>query len=630
MPSAQAKPNVPDSQFRPRSAVPKRRSDAAPLSLYDRLRNLFRRSLTGHLQPSSKVSSPSTIRTVLSEQTENSLLLRGFTKLFRIFAGLRMHVYGWFLLSFGFYSLAVYLLKRFGTDLTVSTGHLLFSVSLILLSIPCLISRLTLAEALMQKAQTQVLLIEQLGIREAVILTGKRNGRSNFAFLIGMIAGAATYFIPPHLIVSAMILPVFLIAVFLLPECGLLGTAILFPLGNQLLTAFAIILTGISFIWKCIRGKRSFYLNLQDPFVLLFFLCALLGGILTAGRTFSFKEYLMIIGFVGIYYLISNLATRLSYLIALLKTLYLTVSVLSFYTALSEIFRMLSLRFPTNPYFCALTESGFSQWVRPELLTVLLIFCIPLSIAFLRLAESRNRFRYLLNTLFLLFAFFLISNARAWIALLAVLLTALFLTDWRKALLALLSVAILLLVFQAAFPDLAQATFAFVKELIRGDTAPDIAASFPLTAFPYTLWFGGIGIGQNASMQFGSFANSAETALFIGPSQLWEQVFFGLGIAGVALLLIMILLAFLALSDSLRKARRVSPNHSCLPEALISAFVGLSVFAFLTPVFSLPELCLFFFFLCGTGESLRRILAGRPIDSSNGTPESATAELNLQ
>lgn len=612
-----------------RSSSPGADTGTGPVSLFDRLNTAFRSSWISCLQPGSGVSSPGVVRTALSEQTEHSMLLRAFTRVFRTLAGLRMHVYGWFLLSFGFYALAVYLLKRFGTDLSISNEQLYFSISLILLSIPCLISRLTLTEALMQKKQTRFLLIEQLGIREAAILSCTRTGRSNLAFLIGMLAGAATYYVQPYLIVSALLLPVLLSAIFLLPECGLLVSAVLLPFGMSFYTVTALLTTFFSYIWKCIRGKRTFRLELQDPFVLLFLLCALAGGILTAGRAFSLPDLVTLVCYIGIYFLISNLSGRLPYLIALIKALYITVSAFSLYTALSELFRLLSDRFPLNPYFCALAESGFPQRIRPELLTVLLVFCIPMSIAFLRFARSRNRFRYFLNTLLLMITFLLITTPYAWIALLAAMLTAAFLSNWKKTLLALLSLAVLLFVFQAAFPDLAQSAIGFFKNCFAGQRNAEIQNTPARLFSSPALWLGGIGAGQNAGAEFGLFSGRPESALSSAPSQLWEQILLGLGIVGLVLLVLNLILSFLSLSDSLQKRKRDSLNTPRLSEALISALTGLTVFAFQSPLFALPEMCLFFFFLCGICASLRRIHALRPV-SAGGTPESATAELNVR
>ena len=256
---------------------------------YSKMNEMFKRSLAVSLigNGSRAASDIRKFRFRIAELFEESAILRLMRRISAFFVNCRVRFYGSFMLVFGIYTGLIYFLKRYAlpTD-TSDEFYFWFAVSSILISLPLLICKKTLAETLAKSRSGNFVINEMFGIQtEKLGVGGTASGESyNIAIVFGIIAGSVTYFLNPIHIIMFIVMLLTVGLVMSYPEIGVLLTALILPFSaafgdrNTVLISM-VCLYSFAYIIKLIRGKRVLKVNVYDFFMLLFGVVLLVGGV---------------------------------------------------------------------------------------------------------------------------------------------------------------------------------------------------------------------------------------------------------------------------------------------------------------------------------------------------------------
>ena len=254
------------------------------------LDNSFIASLIGKRSRFGKAVAKS--RLFVAEQFENSLSIHMWRSALRFLVGCRIRLYGAFFASFGLSVLLGYLAKRYvffesGSDV----WRIALAASLILSSLPMMLSRKTLSEAFGESLLGSFISQSTLGISETKfdVSNVKHGNAYNFAVIAGAGVGVLSIFVEPIILFLIPAITAVAAIVLYSPEAGVVMTFISLPFaalfGNDLILIFFISLFSISYLVKLARGKRIVRFEITDLFLILFAFALYCGTLKTDADT---------------------------------------------------------------------------------------------------------------------------------------------------------------------------------------------------------------------------------------------------------------------------------------------------------------------------------------------------------
>ena len=221
----------------------------------------------------------------------------------------RLRVYGTFLLTFGIYAAATFLLTLLGEGSAPSLSDVLVALCCMGAAIPLLLSEQTLSEALLSSA-LGMRLAAILGIRRESLRAEGKTGRSNLAFIAGMVLGSLTLFVPTLYVAAAGLALFAAYRVFATPELGVLTLFFAMPFLPTMLLVALVCYTALCYAVKLLLGKREFHLLPVDAAALAFAVCLGFAGLFSFSAG-SRKPALVLICFLLGYILtVSLIRTR--------------------------------------------------------------------------------------------------------------------------------------------------------------------------------------------------------------------------------------------------------------------------------------------------------------------------------
>lgn len=242
--------------------------------------------------------------------SRNSLLQK--LAAFRVAAlNVSLRAAGVFFLTFGIYTAAIFLLKRYIalTLGTPNTDDLAFAavvfVAGLLLS---LFGDKSIITSLATSRITGSLLSSCLGINDSSFGRSVKTSSGaavGISFLLGSMSGVLTLFFRPYLILSVCVAALVLIAVFHIPEFGLLCAVAAFPFIPLNWTLVLTLSASASFLLKCLRLKRNFRFGTADAVMLILFLGFSVSSIASDGGVSQGE--LCLLSFAAVYFLAKNL-----------------------------------------------------------------------------------------------------------------------------------------------------------------------------------------------------------------------------------------------------------------------------------------------------------------------------------
>ncbi len=222
------------------------------------------------------------IRHTVSSYIEASVTSGITSRIIRWFINLRLKSIGIVILVTALYNIAFgailsFAENRFGFD----TSYLV-PAAFIILSLPLLLSSLTLSKALCT-SQIGRLMLTVADTASSELPVSHPSGRTNLAFVTGIILGIISYFTGVVGVFTAILCVVALFVVLCNPEAGVILTLAIFPFVGIYHVTSVIGVTAAGFILKLIRGKRYASFKKADISVFTFGIFILLGGTFTSG-----------------------------------------------------------------------------------------------------------------------------------------------------------------------------------------------------------------------------------------------------------------------------------------------------------------------------------------------------------
>ncbi len=279
----------------------------------DTVDNFARKRITGPLfrKTGMKKNFSMPARNAVASFVANNRVSKLFASFRTAFLNTSFRSVGIFLLTFGIYAAAIFLLKSY---VSLELGAAASIDDICVAAITALAGLLftafgekSILNAVGKSRIIGGLLSRNLGVNEssldryAACSTGTAIG---FGFLLGSMFGIATLFFPPINVLFFMLAVLIALTVMHIPEFGLLLAVSAFsfiPLG---LTSAIICVTFISFLFKCIRLKRNFRFGTADAAVLLMFVVMYFTSFVFGGT--SVGEYYILV-FTAVYFLAKNL-----------------------------------------------------------------------------------------------------------------------------------------------------------------------------------------------------------------------------------------------------------------------------------------------------------------------------------
>ena len=287
------------------------------MTSYPAQEQLFREGLIGSFfsKRGALASRLRRFRLRLAEFFEKSALLDIGLKKASYLLGCSLRVYGIFLLTFGGYTVLIHYIKLLAFPSAMfGNGTLIWGIISIVLAIPMIGSRHSVAELLQNGLLMHLLLIDTFGITEDRfdVSRVKKGGRYNVALLLGMFVGILTFILPPQYIILFLLSILGIAVVMSYPEIGVLSLIALTPVlsfskGTFRALEFGIALTSIAYLGKLIRGKRVFRLSLIDVMVLVFGGVLCFSGMVSVGGNNSTHQVWHFCLFLLMYFMIVNL-----------------------------------------------------------------------------------------------------------------------------------------------------------------------------------------------------------------------------------------------------------------------------------------------------------------------------------
>lgn len=228
------------------------------------------------------------------------------------FLNTSMRSVGVFLITFGIYAAAIFLLKSYvslalGTD--ASTDDLAFAAVTALAGI--ILAAFGEKSILTSVGNGRIigqLLLKCLGVNDSAVdrnVSASSGTAVGISFLLGSLFGIATLFFTPASVMYFILSLVITIAILHIPEFGLLLAAASFSFVSTDIVASVVAVTFVSFLIKCVRLKRNFGFGTADAVVLLLFTAMFVSCVTSEGSVTSKELYVLC--FTAVYFLSKNL-----------------------------------------------------------------------------------------------------------------------------------------------------------------------------------------------------------------------------------------------------------------------------------------------------------------------------------
>ncbi len=481
---------------------------------------------------------------------ESSFLLGKLGELFKTIVSLPLKFYGNFLLSFGFYSTAVFLFREFVPLLSpADPSYLFIDLMAIAASIPIMLSNDSLGRAVGRGRISRLIFVEAFGLKdEDFELEPKHYSRlGSLAILLGMILGLGTLFISPFYLPVLIGTVVLTAAILLTPEVGIIVAVFAVPFVSlaknpSLIIALIVAVSAVGFIIKLIRGKRVFKLELLDLTVALFGVVILMGGAISAGGASSLETALVSIALMLGYFLALNMLRTQKWLDRCVGAL-TSSAVITAVVGISQYItgRAVSDWLDTS-YFSDIEGRVTVFFDNPNILGVYLAVAFPFLLGrTARAKDARGRWLGRLSVLAVAVCAVLTWSRSAWVAIIVT--TVIFaLINNRNTLKGLLLVL-------AALPV---AAYVLPKSVVRrfmsiGDLA-DSSSYYRVYTWRGTLnaisdnLFGGVGYGGTAYAEIYPKYAYAGIEAAAHSHNLYLQILFDVGIFGFLIFAVMLFL----------------------------------------------------------------------------------------
>jgi len=317
-------------------------------------------------------------RRKIASKIEASSIVDKWTAVTDYFLSVKTRIYGIFLLFFFIYSAVASGIKYFVTD----DADIFITVLPLFLSavaIPFIRSKETFAQALISSVIGRFI-VNLTGIRTDLSRKTRGKGRANAAFLLALLLGAISYFVPFYYILGGIIGIAFIPVILASPEFGLICLIFFAPiLPTALLIVLAVVTLG-SFILKALLAKRVFRFEALDICLVPYILMTLVGTFFGASNV-SLRSGLLTILFMCSYYFAVVMLTTRKWLRRAVCAMLASCTVVSLYGFYTYLFQKTAEEneWVDQNMFSYITGRASSTFGNPNMLSVYLIVVLPIA-----------------------------------------------------------------------------------------------------------------------------------------------------------------------------------------------------------------------------------------------------------
>ncbi len=437
------------------------------------------------------------VRRAVSVRAESSFFLALIRRLISFFLRCRLRVYGTFFLTLGIYTAAAYLLSLLG-NAAVPFTNLIIAAVLVLSSLAVITVNVSLSDALLSSALAPRL-CAIFGIRQNSLRADGVAGRSDVAFIAGMILGLCTSVIPITHILLLFVGVFLLYRIFMTPELGVSSLFLLMPFLPTMVLAGLLIYTALCFGTKLVLGKRKIQLETVDLAAMLFAFSLLLGGVFSFSSA-SLKPALLMVCLMGGYFLTVLMCRTAEWLAHCTASAILGAAIVSVYGIVQYFTESVGEAgaWLDTEMFEDISGRVVSTLENPNMLAEYLILLLPIAVCrFLTRGSPVKRTAGLCAAALMGVCLILTWSRGAWLGL--IFGAFIFLLIWHRRALSLILAGVIAVPFLPfVLPDSIISRFTSIGNLADTSTSYRLNIWRGAVHMLEDFWYSGIGIGEAA------------------------------------------------------------------------------------------------------------------------------------
>ncbi len=553
------------------------------------------------------------VRKVFAEGFESSFLPGFGERIIRTLLETSLKNYGNFMLSTGLYTIFSFFVRRFVAVFeTASLVHFITGVVLVAVSVPLLMSKISLAEALGSSVSAKTLLCEAFGLRdESFDVPVKQSKlRANISIFLGMAAGLLTLLISPLFLPIAAFLLVAVTLILGTPEIGVVISLFSLPFlslsPTPSVTLAAIVgVSALGYVVKLIRGKRIIKFEIVDVAVLLFSIILFFSGVFSAGGKASFNEAILACVLMAVYFLITNMMRTEKWIDRCVVALVASATVTAVLGVLEYLFGDAPARWLDTTYFSDIRTRVVSLFDNANVLAFYLVIIFPFALNLIFKSRGRGeKFLAAFCTAAIALCTVFTWSRGAWLGLIVATVIYL-LIKTRKVLKAFFAFCLALPLLSVIIPSNVLRRFMSIGDLSDSSTYYRVLTwRGSLNAVKDSLW-GGYGYGTSAFERVYPTYAIAGIEAAEHTHSLFLQITFAMGVVGlVAFFIVMLLFAQKNLEYFTRKETK---SNSGVPAAAFAAVMAALVMGLFDNIWYNNRILFLFFAVMGIASAVIRI-----------------------
>ena len=490
---------------------------------------------------------------------DNSAVINLFKRFIGFLRGCKLNFYGAYFGSLGFYSLIIFFIRfyisnenRFEAAL-LADGDFIGSMLIMIASIPLLASKRTLASLINESVSVRALLENACGIPDDKFNDDvKANGSVAYfvAVAFGILTAGLTYVVSPIKLILSITALVVSVLVMYFPELGLLGTIFAVPFlglfeNPSLMLGAMVGITALSYVVKLIVDKRAFALRLIDFGVMLFALLMFFGGVITMGGGASFKAASLYAVLILGYILVVNLINTEAWIEKCISAIAIPSAIIAAYGVLGYTTVNMPAKWLDSSMFGAIASRATSTFENPNMLATYLVITAPFIWRYLKKdgVSIKGKIIATIGSIISVMCIVLTWSRGGWIGV-VVAAIAFCLINYRYSLQYLVAIGVLSPVWIALLPSNISGRLTSIGNLADSSTYYRLFTWKGSLKMLLEYFSSGIGVGESAFAQIYPFYSYAGIETTVHSHNLFLEVAIELGVVGLALLLVIVFMAF--------------------------------------------------------------------------------------
>ena len=409
---------------------------------------------------------------------------------------------------------------------------------IVFLSLPLIISRKELGEALLSKRLTRFTITKVLNLNPTRFERSAEPFEGSYlvAILFSVALGFLSYFTRPMAIINIAILVLLFALIMSFPELGLVFIMIVLPFASLFPNPSLVILVLLGFaicgfVVKLLRGKRVIKFELIDVFVLSFSILMLFGGIFTSGGTKSLHSAEVYFAFILVYFLIVNMYIGKSAVYRAFKILVVTSTIVSIVGIIRG--GVINESWVDLSKFGDLPGRVSVFLGNPNMLGAYLLIAFPLALGQMKVSTKKiSKVMYFISAAFIFACIVMTGSRGAWLGLVVATVAFLIIYNFKNIWLV-LATGLTIPLWQFILPDFLLNRFSSIFTMADSSVQMRLNIWKGTWAMAKDNFFTGIGVGERAfKIIYGEYAvNGAESAVHAHSLPL--QILVEIGIVGL-------------------------------------------------------------------------------------------------